>query len=199
MASAAADVAAVTDALGVDRFAVLGASGGGPHALACAALLGGRVLAAATVASPAPFDGTDAWFAGMAAPGALRSAIEGRDARERYARTETFDPAVFTAADWAALDGPWAALGTDAAAADGAVGLVDDDVAFVTPWGVDLTTVRAPVLLVHGADDRMVPATHADRLAAAVPGAELWRRPGHGHVSVLSGLTEVLDRLLTHR
>ena len=90
MASAAADVAAVTDALGVDRFAVLGASGGGPHALACAALLGGRVLAAATVASPAPFDGTDAWFAGMAAPGALRSAIEGRDARERYARTETF-------------------------------------------------------------------------------------------------------------
>src|SRR5690349_7589749 len=66
VASAAADVTAVVDALGIDQFAVMGASGGGPHALACAALLPGRVLAAVSIAGLAPFDadGLD-WFAGM--------------------------------------------------------------------------------------------------------------------------------------
>jgi pimeloyl-ACP methyl ester carboxylesterase len=66
VADAAADVAAVADALGIDRFAVVGRSGGGPHALACAALLPGRVTAAAALVSLAPrfADGLD-WFAGM--------------------------------------------------------------------------------------------------------------------------------------
>jgi len=58
-------VAAIADALGLGRFAVLGHSGGGPHALACAALLPARVTAAVSVSAPAPFDadGLD-WFAG---------------------------------------------------------------------------------------------------------------------------------------
>ncbi|RXZ48495.1 alpha/beta fold hydrolase, partial [Agromyces binzhouensis] len=64
VASNAADVAAIADALGIDRFAVIGYSGGGPHALGCAALLRDRVTAAAVLASPAPFGGVD-WFAGM--------------------------------------------------------------------------------------------------------------------------------------
>ena len=200
VASAAQDVTAVADALGLDRFAVMGASGGGPHALACAALLGARVTAAVTFASPAPYDGTDDWFAGMASPGALRSATEGRAARIRYASTAEFDPAVFTETDWAALDGPWGALGQDAGAADaaGPAGLVDDDVAFVTPWGFDPAAITAPVLLRHGSEDRMVPVSHAERLARAIPGAELRRSPD-GHVSVLTAYPDALDWLLEHR
>src|SRR5689334_14744601 len=63
----AADVAVVAHELGVDRFAVSGGSGGGPHALACAGLLGERVMRCLAAVSPAPFDaaGLD-WFDGMA-------------------------------------------------------------------------------------------------------------------------------------
>ncbi len=77
VASAAADVAAVADAFGVGRFAVMGASGGGPHALACAALLPDRVTGVACLASIAPFTDEFDWFAGMVAPGGLRSALDG--------------------------------------------------------------------------------------------------------------------------
>src|SRR5438067_13674353 len=87
VASAAADAASVADALGVGEFAVLGHSGGGPHALACGALLPGRVLAVAEGSGLAPFgaDGLD-WVAGMTATGAaaIRAAAEGREALGGY-------------------------------------------------------------------------------------------------------------------
>ena len=85
IASVAVDVAGAADALGIDRFAVMGHSGGGPHALACAGLLPERVLAVVSVAGPAPYDaeGLD-FFAGMADAGvaSLRAAAEGRESRE---------------------------------------------------------------------------------------------------------------------
>jgi pimeloyl-ACP methyl ester carboxylesterase len=71
VASAAGDVAAIADALGIGQFAVMGASGGGPHALACAALLPDQVFAAVTLAGVAPFTDEFDWFGGMASPGAL--------------------------------------------------------------------------------------------------------------------------------
>lgn len=84
--SAAADTAAVADAFGVRRFAVMGALGGGPHALACAALLPDRVTAAVLLAGPAPYPAVDFdCFAGMAAPGGLRAAIAGRASRAGFA------------------------------------------------------------------------------------------------------------------
>lgn len=200
VASAADDVAQVADALGVGRFATLGHSGGGPHALACAALLGDRVAAVASLSAPAPYTGEDAWFAGMASDGALRAATRGRAERARYAEVDEFDPATFTERDWAALAGAWGALGEDAgrAAEAGPDGLVDDDVALVTPWGFEPVAITAPVLLVHGDRDRMVPASHAALLAAAIPHAELWRRPDDGHVSVLECYDAVVDRLAEH-
>lgn len=197
VASAADDVAHVADAAGVDRFAVMGASGGGPHALACAALLPDRVTAAVTFAGLAPLTDDFDWFAGMASDGALRSAAEGRPARARYAETDEFDAAVFTEADYAALSEEWACLGEDAGRASehGDDGLIDDDVAFTSPWGFDVTTISAPVLLVHGAQDRMVPASHSEWLARHVPHAELWLREHDGHVSVLRELGAAMDWL----
>ena len=194
VASAAGDVAQIADALGIDRLAVVGYSGGGPHALACAALLPELVTGAVVVACPAPFDGSDDWFAGMAAPGGLRAAAAGREARRRYAESDEFDPSIFVAADWAALEGEWSSLGDDAveAGAAGPDGLIDDDVAFASPWGFDLGLIAVPVLVVQGADDRVIPAAHAARIASACAGAEVWLRPGAGHVSVLEALPDAL-------
>jgi pimeloyl-ACP methyl ester carboxylesterase len=195
---AAGDVAAIVDALGIDRFLVLGASGGGPHALACAARLPDRVTGLATFASPAPDVPDIDWLAGMQAPGALESARLGRPARAAFAETDTFDEAIFTPADWAALAGQWAAVGRDAGAADanGPGGLIDDDVAFAQPWGVDLAAIRAPAVIAQGTEDRVIPRRHGEWLGRHVPGAELWLREGDGHVSVMDAIPAAIDRLL---
>ena len=187
IASAAADAEAVADALGVGTFALLGHSGGGAHALACAALLPDRVRAVATISSMAPFDtpGLD-WFAGMGPNSAttLRAAAAGRAAREAV---EGGDPD-FTAADWAALDGAWSWFGkvVGPALAGDPSAPVDDDLAYVRPWGFDPATITAKALVVHGAEDRMIPAAHGEWLARHIPGAELRLVPGEGHISVLN-------------
>jgi pimeloyl-ACP methyl ester carboxylesterase len=198
VASAADDVARVVDDLGIERFAVMGASGGGPHALACAARLPGRVIAAVTLAGMAPFATDVDWYAGMVAPGGLRAAEAGRAVRERYAETDEFDPSSFTASDWAALEGGWAALGADAgrAGTEWPEGLVDDDLAYVAPWGFDPADVRVPVWVIHGGEDRVIPASHAHWLLDRIDTAELWLRPRDGHVSVLDAVPVAMDWLL---
>ena len=140
--SAAADVAAVADALGIERFAVMGHSGGGPHALACGALLPERVLAVVSMAGLAPFgaEGLD-WFDGMIDSGvaSLRAAAAGRAEKERYeASGAEYDPE-FTEADLAVLAGEWAWLErvVGPALAAGPGGLIADDLAYVAPWGFD--------------------------------------------------------------
>ena len=193
IASAAADVEAVADALGAETFALLGHSGGGAHALACAALLPGRVRAVASISAMAPFDaaGLD-WFAGMGpnSEKTLRAAATGRAAREAV---EPGDPD-FTPADWAALDGTWSWFGKVVRPAlDGdPLAPVDDDLAYVGPWGFDPATLTAKTLVMHGADDRMIPAAHGEWLARHIPGAELRLVPGEGHISVLNHAQQAL-------
>jgi pimeloyl-ACP methyl ester carboxylesterase len=160
--SAARDVEQVADALGVERFAVMGASGGGPHALACAALLPDRVSGVACLGGIAPY-------------------------------TEDFD--------WAALQDTWTSLGQDAgkAGAAGLDGLIDDQVAFVSPWGFDVEQIEAPVLIAHGGEDRVVPPAHAHYLAGQCPESELWLRRRDGHVSILDACPLAMDWLSQRR
>jgi pimeloyl-ACP methyl ester carboxylesterase len=195
--SAAGDVAQVADTLGVDRFTTVGASGGGPHALACAALLPDRVVAVVTLGGPAPYTTDFDWYGGMVAPHGLRAAAEGREARAAYAETAEFDENSFTAADYAALDGAWASLGADAGRAGraGPDGLIDDDVALISTWEFDVAQVETPVLLVHGGEDRVIPASHSEWLVRRLPTAELWLRPHDGHISVLHAVPVTLDWL----
>ena len=197
IASAAGDVAAIADALGIDRFAVVGHSGGSPHALACAALLSDRVVRGVCMAGLAPFeaDGLD-WFAGMADAGAgeLRAAVDGEDALAALLASTEFDETQFTPTDHAALAGAWGFLGRSAqqATRDGPGGMIDDDLAYVRPWGFDLAQVRAPVLYVHGDADRIVPPAHSRWLADHGQATELWIRPGDGHLAVLDCYTDAL-------
>ncbi len=148
----------------------MGHSGGSPHALACAALLPDRVVAAVCVSGLAPFDagGLD-WFGGMAAAGEaeLRAAALGREALEKHLTSTEFDPAQFTPADHAALAGAWSWLGKVAGEAmkGGLGGMLDDDLAYVNPWGFDSRQVNRPVLLLHGTEDRIAPKSHDEWLA----------------------------------
>ena len=158
VADAAGDVATILDALGHDRFVVLGWSGGGPHALACAALLPDRCAAAATLAGVAPYDaeGLD-WTAGMGAenveefmlavthPEQLWDVIEPQApdlANLTGAQVAEMLSGLTDEVDRAALTGEFAevlAATFRRAVINGVGGWHDDDLAFAGPWGFDLT------------------------------------------------------------
>ncbi len=105
---------------------------------------------------------------------------------------------MFTAADQAALAGEWAWMARIAGAAieAGPEGAIEDELALTVPWGCTIEQVSVPVLIAHGGQDKTVPASHGAWLAARGP-AELWTRPGDGHVSVLiSTAVPALDWLV---
>jgi pimeloyl-ACP methyl ester carboxylesterase len=213
----AADVAAVLDALGLDTFVTAGWSGGGPHSLACAALLPGRCLAAASIAGVAPHDATGLdWTAGM---GPENVAEFGAAARGPAALTEFLNPeaaglgtvtgagvaaalgGLIADADRAALTGAFAdhlAAGLRAALGTGIAGWRDDDLAFVADWGFRVSGEgRRPVAIWQGDQDRMVPFEHGQWLAANIPGARAHLLPGEGHLTIsVSGIGRILDDLL---
>ena len=204
VASASDYVSCVADALGIDRFAVMGSSGGGPHALACGALLPQRVLGVVSVAGLAPFgaEGLD-FFAGMSASGvaSLRASAEGRAAKERYeASGAEYDPEMFTPEDHAALSGAWSWVldVVNPAVEAGPGGLIDDDLAYVAPWGFDPAQAIAPILFLHGGRDRVVPSSHSEWLARRCPSAELWLSPEDGHIAVLNSGAAAMEWLREH-
>jgi pimeloyl-ACP methyl ester carboxylesterase len=191
VADCAADVEAIADALGLERFATWGISGGGPHALACAALSGDRLAAVASLAAVAPYDadGLD-WLAGMGESNivefgtvqegepALRAFIEHEAGKMRGADpaglVEVFET-LLGPADRAVLNEEFAnelLQGIAHGLTDGVDGWLDDDFAFFRPWGFDVSAIDRPVLLLHGTDDRFVPLAHGRWLADRVPGVE---------------------------
>jgi pimeloyl-ACP methyl ester carboxylesterase len=201
VAAAAADTEAVADAMGIDRFAVYGVSGGGPHALACAALLAGRVTRTASVVGVAPFGlpGFD-FFEGLneLSVTEFEVALRGRGAMEDYvsefvAQTRTAEMSVMDG--WASeLPEPdrdayygspetralLARALTEALAVSGD-GWVDDGLAFVAPWGFELNAISTPVAVWAGAIDRLVPVGHARYIASQIPNSELHVIPNRGH------------------
>lgn len=218
VADAAADSAMVLDALGIGDFVSLGWSGGGPHVLACAALLPDRCRGIATIASAAPCDEPDLDFlAGMAEDNVeeFTLAMKGREvlvpAIEKMAQTyrsvtgEQIVEALgglLGAPDLAALKGPLAdyiaALAREAVRV-GVDGWVEDDLAFCAPWAFDLASITVPVAIWQGSEDLMVPRSHGEWLARHVPGARPHLLEGVGHVSLVAGVDEVLEDLARHR
>jgi pimeloyl-ACP methyl ester carboxylesterase len=216
VADCAGDVAAIADALEIETFFVAGASGGGPHALACAALLPARVRAAATIASVAPIDaeGLD-WLDGMgdenihefaameAGPKALENFLETEAENYRSVRGEEVLHALgdlISDADRPALTGDFAdhlAASIREALRNGIWGWFDDDMAFNRNWGFDLAGIEVPVAIWQGDDDRFVPPPHGRWLAENVAGAAAHLSPGEGHLSLnISSYGEILDGLL---
>jgi pimeloyl-ACP methyl ester carboxylesterase len=196
------DVLAIADALGMDRFAVSGGSGGGPHALACAALLPDRVLRCLASVSVAPFEaeGLD-WLAGLTAgnvnefraaqagESVIRPLVEGERTTtlERLAagRSDFFgDSYELSEADKAQMVKHLtrAADHLTSALVHGVDGWVDDDIAFTRPWGFDVGSIRIPVYLSYGRTDTLVPPAHGDWLAAHIPGAEVHVDDEAGHM-----------------
>lgn len=213
---AAADVAELLDAFDVGRFATWGHSGGGPHSLACAALLPERCVAAAALASVAPYDveGLD-WLAGMgeanvrefdavlAGPDALEPVLL-RDQAEMFsAGPEGLRQAMLTVLsplDRAAYTpevGEWIYTVMAEGAAKRIEGFRDDNLACVAPWGFDPADIRVPVLVLHGVQDLMSPPGHGRWLAARIPGVEAEISDAEGHITlVTTRIPEVHEWLL---
>jgi pimeloyl-ACP methyl ester carboxylesterase len=208
-----ADVSAIADSLGIERFAVTGGSWGGAHSLAVAARLPERVTRAACVAGVAPFDmpGFD-WFAGMDAVNIeeIGWALEGEDvlAREieRVAASMlervADDPSKlvseseveFSEADRAVMASPERhqvirQMITEAFR-HGVWGYVDDTLCLIQPWGFDVTEIRVPTRVLYGLTDVLVPRQHGEWLARNVPNAEVVIDEQGGHFADPNLVTE---------
>ncbi len=216
VADAASDVTEVLDHLRAGRFVTAGWSGGGPHAIACGALLPSRCAAVATVAGVAPYYGvTDLdWTAGMGPenvaefealiagdPGLEERVEELMRSLEDIAADQLIEAlgGLLSEPDRAVLDGAFAdfmARWFRLAASTGSKGYWDDDQAFIGPWGFDLEEVSVPVAVWRADLDRMVPPSHGEWLASHVPGSTGFLREGEGHISLLSrGIGDILARL----
>jgi pimeloyl-ACP methyl ester carboxylesterase len=215
VADVAPDVEAIADFLEIEEFAVLGRSGGGPHALACAARLPTRVTRAGVLVSLAPLEaeGLD-WFAGMTdsnvrhytaavtEPAALTVELAQAAARIRA------DPDIHVATIGPEMPEPDRRVVADPgirallarnfaeALQNTAEGWIDDSLAFCGPWGFDPADIRVPVLLWHGTGDVFSPVTHTSWLAQRIPGAIASIRPDIAHFGALEVMTRVLSWLI---
>lgn len=219
VADCVADVAALADHLGIGPFAVTGGSGGGPHSLAVAARLGERVVRARCVVGIAPYALEELdFFAGMDPPNVTEFgwALEGetrlvpeleRELREMAQRVAQ-DPTKLLGDDWALDDADRAVLSrpefgeviresTEDLARGGAWGWVDDDLAFVRPWGFELAEIAVPVQVRYGSKDVLVPAAHGAWLGAHIPGAEVVVEDAEGHLGDPDRVVEETRWLVT--
>jgi pimeloyl-ACP methyl ester carboxylesterase len=214
VADAAADVAAVADALGLDRFAVMGRSGGGPHALACAALLPERVTRAAVLVGLAPrqAEGLD-WFAGMTPSNVTEFTMAQRGSgavSQRLgpaAERIRADPRLLLTQ----LDGELTEVDRRIVADAGirrmlvsnfaeglrrsAAGWIDDVLALAGPWEFDPGAITVPTLVWHGTEDAFSPVDHARWLGGRIPGAIVRLQPGGSHFAALDVMPDLLPWL----
>ena len=205
VADCAADVRAICAELGIDRLATWGVSGGGPHVLACAALLPDLVAAAASLASLAPVgaEGLD-WLEGMGQLNADDFQLYERDKQASRAKLEADREMILSATRAEAEDEIGSLLSpTDKAIlesglgehldycereglAPGAEGWWEDGVAHASPWGFEPSAICVPVLLMHGRHDQFVPFGHGQWLAAHIPGVEARLSDEDGHLTLFA-------------
>jgi pimeloyl-ACP methyl ester carboxylesterase len=215
VADDAADVTAILDHLGLGEFVTLGWSGGGPRALACAAMLPGRCLAAVSGVGLAPeeeFDGELTDGMGGENVAEFGAARQGSEALTKLLEDVAVNTFTATAADVAdalgtlappvdraALTGDvaeWVAATFRRAGVQGIAGWHDDDLTLLLPWGFAVRDITVPVSVWQGTEDKMVPFAHAEWLAANIPGARRHLVEGEGHLSLMKRMPEILDDLL---
>jgi pimeloyl-ACP methyl ester carboxylesterase len=215
VADVVADTAAVLDHLGAETCLVAGWSGGGPHALACGALLADRVRGVLCIAGVAPYaaEGLD-FLAGMGADNIeeFGAALKGEDVLRPWLDAERPEMVEMTAdevavslgnlvpaVDVAVLTGEFAedlAAEFRQAVSVGVDGWLDDDLAFTRAWGFELADIAVPTYLWQGSDDLMVPFAHGEWLAERIPGVTAHLEQGEGHLSIgIGALDRMLDEL----
>jgi pimeloyl-ACP methyl ester carboxylesterase len=206
VADCVADVRRLSEVVGFERCVVWGFSGGGPHALACGALLDDLVAAVATIGSPAPFDAPGLDFsAGWPDEAQEDHALflSDRAAWERQGEQQREELLAMSAGelaeDWSAGKSPvdgavlqgefgaWLHRAAQAAVASSVEGWTDDDIAWShSPWGFDPASMSIPVKVWHGREDGFVPFAHGRWLADAIPGAQAELRDHDGHFTVVA-------------
>ena len=215
VADVVADITAVLATIGADRCLVAGWSGGGPHALACAARLD-AAAAVLVIAGVAPYDadGLD-WMAGMGEENIIEfsAAVHGEDELRPYLLQEREHFKDVTSAELVGalktlLPDVDRAMLTDEFGEDlaanfreavrtGVDGWLDDDLAFARPWGFDLGEISVPTTIWHGTADLAVPVSHGKWLVSQLPSASAHLEEGEGHFSVgLGALDRMLDELI---
>ena len=200
VADAASDIEAIADELGFDRFAVVGGSGGAPHALACGALLEDRVLRVGALVTPAPSDTDDFdFYEGLADINVREfgAAVQGREAVEAFIqpfvdRLESDPDAVIDeiVSELPEVDREIASREAFRsvmresfveAARQGVRGWADDDLAFAKSWGFEPEDVHAEVRLWQGELDVLAPRAHGEYVAGRLPNARFELLEGGGH------------------
>jgi pimeloyl-ACP methyl ester carboxylesterase len=215
VADVADDMAAVLGAIGAERCLVAGWSGGGPHALACAARLP-QASAVLVIAGVAPYGAVGLDFmagmgeenivefsAALAGEDELRPLLESIGEQLRVIKADDITSSMETLlpdVDKAVLTGEFAedmAASFREAVRIGIAGWLDDDLAFTRPWGFGLDEISVPVAIWQGSADLMVPFAHGQWLAGQFPAASVHLEAGEGHLSVgLGALDRMLDELM---
>jgi pimeloyl-ACP methyl ester carboxylesterase len=212
------DVRAIARALGIERLAVWGISGGGPHALACAALLPELVASVGVLASVAPwgaegldyFGGTGEWNVEQVSlmledPAAARAKCEDNRLQmlsQTLSELMEFLNTLLAPVDSAALTGELGQYLIDATRSGMATssdGWWDDGMAILEPWGFELGSIRTPILLLHGRHDRFVPFAHGEWLARTIPGVEARLTDDDGHLTLTTRRLEDVHAWLLER
>jgi pimeloyl-ACP methyl ester carboxylesterase len=215
VADCAADVRAIARALAIDRLGVWGISGGGPHALACAALLPDLVVAVGSFASVAPYgvSGLD-YFTGMGEENVTdtklmledepAARVKSRADRERLLGMSAEQmgnafPTLLSAVDAGALTpelGRYLFTSGQLGLAPGDEGWWDDGVAHLRPWGFELSAITVPVQLWHGKHDQFVPFQHGQWLASQIPGVDSHLTDEDGHITLMAKRVPIIHAWL---
>jgi len=202
------DIHSVLDQLGRDAYVTVGFSGGGPQALACAALGAPRCRGAISLAGVAPSSAFD-WFEGASEEDraaiatwltfgeAFHAGIQEGYEKYRNCTDENglalWEP-LFSAPDMEAVQNQpgWAHFGNSVghAFSVGPWGYYDDNVSTFSEWGFDPRDITVPVGVWYGDEDKMVDKRHGDYLSATIPNARQHHHPAEGHMSIVSSFAK---------